>query len=88
MRHRTQTLIEASWVMLQSSTNPKTGRKHYTIRLLRLPVTGQPYSPISEIRELFDPGRNRGSAIGTTWKYQRRSTAEQLITMAILTWGS
>jgi hypothetical protein len=84
MRHRTKTVLEGIWFKLGRSTNPKTKRVHYTIR-----ITSK-YSlkvPSSEIRAHFDPDRCRGSKWGSTWKYRTRDEAEKLITMAILKFG-
>jgi hypothetical protein len=87
MRHKTKTIIESKWLKLVSSTNPTTGRKHYIVKLVSLPRTGLPYSVQGEIRTLFDPGKNRGSATGNSWKFRNRDEAEKLVTMALLTWG-
>lgn len=87
MRHKTKTIIECTWLRMVSSTNIATGRKHYVIKVLSAPRTGLPYSPVTEIRALFDPGKNRGSANGLSWKFRNRDEAEKLVTMALLTWG-
>lgn len=87
MRHRTKTLVSSTWLTLTCSTNPKTGRKHYIVNMTHAPKTSSPFSIISEVRELFDPGRNRGPARGHAWKFRNRAEAEQLITVALLTWG-
>lgn len=86
MRHRTKTLQECSWVKLIKSTNPKTGKTVYTVRV-DFWRRGWMRTEISEIREHFDPGKNRGSATGSTWRFKDRNTAEQLILTAILKWG-
>lgn len=87
MRHRTKTLIETSWLLLQSNTNPATGRKHYTVKMTHQPRTGLHFSVQSEVRALFDPGKNRGTNLGLSWKFRNRAEAEKIVTLAILTWG-
>jgi len=88
MRHRKKRVVEGSWFNLNSVTSPTTGRKHYVIsvnayRLLKLEGMN-----IDDVRNHFDPFHNRGSKLGTSWKYRDRNTAEQLLTMAILKFGA
>lgn len=85
MRHRTKVIQQTQLFELIRSTNPKTKRVHYTIRV------SNKYSskvPSSEIRAHFDPDGCRGSKWGYTWKFRTREEAEKLITMAILKFGS
>lgn len=95
MRHRTTTKTYGPWLKLVKKTNPKTGRKHYS-------VIASPYDYVGwakasnnrdifmlyeEWREHFDPARNRGSRKDLSWKFTNKDQAEQLITMALLKWG-
>lgn len=87
MRHRNRTLIETSWLLFQSSTNPKTGRKHYIVKMTHQPRDSSHFSVQGEVRALFDPGKNRGANLGLSWKFRNREEAEKLVTLAILAWG-
>lgn len=87
MRHRTTTLFEANWLKLVSSTNPKTGRKHYIVKMVQSPASRTAIGTMAEVRALFDPAKNRGSKTGNSWKFRNRDEAEKLVTMALLTWG-
>ena len=99
MRHRTQTKTYGHWLKLVKKTNPKTGRRHYS-------VIADPYYYVNPpphwgtniadldlfnfrngLRTHFDPAGNRGMKGALSWKFSNREEAEQLITMALLKWG-
>lgn len=95
MRHRTATTNYSSWLKLVKKTNPKTGRKHYSVI-----VNGYQYIGViggldrAGMNQLyvawadhFDPARNRGSKGSLSWKFSNKTDAEQLITLALLRWG-
>jgi hypothetical protein len=44
-------------------------------------------SHILEIRDFFDPKRNKSGTFGTTWKYRNRKDAEQMFLTATLRWA-
>lgn len=83
MRHCIKTLQKGKWFVLTQSTNPKTERKVYTIRVEPCIIW---FASLADVREHFDPGHNRGSS--KSWKYKDRKVAEQLLMMAILKWGA
>lgn len=95
MRHRTKTQSYGSWLTLTKKTNPKTGRRHFSIIVDPYGYFGSyPNSNHEDIvgihnawRNHFDPGRNRGKLSSWSWKFGNREEAEQLITMALLKWG-
>ena len=95
MRHRSNT-TSYGWVKLVKKTNPKTGRKHYSViidpyaLLGAYPgLTGPELKDVrSNIRQHFDPGSNRGMKTGLSFKFTNREQAEQLITLALLKWGA
>ena len=94
MRHRSRTQLYGQWLKLVKKTNPKTGRKHYS-------VIASPYHYVMpgliakgdldnlqhDLRAHFDPAGNRGQKAGYSWKFSNKQEAEQLITMALLKWG-
>ena len=91
MRHRKRCILEGSWFDFNSITNPKTGRKHYEIRVNCYMISsreGWIPADILKVKAHFDPAGNRGSRQGTKWKYSNKRDAEQLITLALLKWGS
>ena len=99
MRHRTQTKTYGHWLKLIKKTNPKTGRKHYSVIADPYYYVNPPPSWGHSITNLdltqlhkewrlhFDPAGNRGMKTGLSWKFSNREEAEQLITMALLKWG-
>ena len=40
-----------------------------------------------EIRDFFDPFRNKSGKHGTRWKFSNRKDAEQMYMMAVLRWA-
>lgn len=95
MRHRTTTKVYG-WIKLVKKTNPKTGRRHYSViadaYLYSGWISGQVTrdrltSLHDSWRDHFDPSRNRGVKGGLSWKFTNKEQAEQLITMALLKWG-
>lgn len=40
-----------------------------------------------EIRDFFDPTRNKAGKWGSTWKYKNRKDAEQMFLTATLKWS-
>jgi len=98
MRHRTSTKIYGQWLKLVKKTNPKTGRKHYSViadvyQYLAQPgeyghvFTGTPKDVLQAWRDHFDPAGNRGMKSATSWKFSNREEAEKLVTLALLKWG-
>lgn len=89
MRHRTKVIQQGTWYELVKSTNPKTGRHHYEVRVDVYKVSnGEGLGTLhTRIREHFDPARSRGSKWATKWKYRNREEAEKLITLALLKFG-
>lgn len=87
MRHRTKTLTECSWCKIVQSTSPKTGRKVFTVRITEYMTGVAAVTSASDLRKHFDPGGNRGSLGGLSWKFKDRKTAEQLVMAAILKFG-
>ena len=100
MRHRTKTKEYTNWLKLVKKTNPKTGRKHYS-------VIADPYFYVNPppgwgntidsqalidfragLRAHFDPGGNRGMKGALSWKFSNKEQAEQLITLALMKWGN
>ena len=45
------------------------------------------YDIMSQVRDLFDPLRNRSGGQGYSWKYSNRKDAEQMYIMATLRWA-
>ena len=96
MRHRSSTTVYGQWIKLVKKTNPKTGRRHYSViidpyaLLGAYPgLTGPELKDVcSNIRQHFDPGHNRGMKTGLSFKFVNREQAEQLITLALLKWGA
>lgn len=95
MRHRTTSISYGSWITLVKKTNPKTGRRHYSVIADPYIYCGR-YTTLTHsqmldwresLRSHFDPAGNRGMKGALTWKYTNREQAEQLITMALLRWG-
>ena len=85
MRHRSKTQTYGAWLKLVKKTNPKTGRRHYT-------VVADPYYYVNsvgmilsadlkqlrdDLREHFDPAGNRGMKGALSWKFSNREQAEQ-----------
>ena len=99
MRHRSQTKTYGHWLKLIKKTNPKTGRRHYSVIADPYYYVNPPPSWGSNItnldlvnfraglREHFDPAGNRGMKGALSWKFSNKEQAEQLITMALLKWG-
>ena len=94
MRHRSST-TSYGWIKLVKKTNPKTGRRHYSVIADAYAYYGS-YPGIhtdalmnshQDWRDHFDPGGNRGMKTGLSWKFTNREQAEQLITLALLKWG-
>lgn len=74
--------------ILTKYSNAKTGKIHYSVQLRMWP-NGHSWGPdvVSNIRNHFDPGKNRGSTNGLKWKFNNRKEAEQLIMTAIIKWS-
>ena len=99
MRHRSSSTTYGSWLKLVKKTNPKTGRRHYSViadpyyYVNPPPTWGTSITSIDvtrlnkEWRAHFDPAGNRGMKTGLSWKFSNREEAEKLITMALLKWG-
>lgn len=95
MRHRTKTETYGSWLKLVKKTNPKTGRRHYSVIADTYHYVGVVGGITNEglkslhydWREHFDPAGNRGMKTGLSWKFSNKQEAEQLITLALLKWG-
>jgi hypothetical protein len=85
MRHRTKTLVKTSAFVLVHSTNIKTGKKNYTIKM-------NPWMLMSwnevDIRNHFDPQGNRGIRGGHKWKFNSLEEAQHLLTMALIKWNA
>ena len=94
MRHRSSTTVYGQWIKLVKKTNPKTGRKHYSVIADVYEYTNK-YSCGFEVQidlrvslhKHFDPAGNRGMRTGLSWKFGNKEQAEQLITLALLKWG-
>lgn len=95
MRHRSST-ASYGWIKLVKKTNPKTGRKHYSVILDAYRYYGS-YPGLTGLnlkevqkswRTHFDPAGNRGMKTGLSFKFVNREQAEQLITLALLKWGT
>ena len=95
MRHRSSTTVYGQWIKLVKKTNPKTGRKHYSVIVDSYGYFGS-YPGLSGLdlrlittlwRSHFDPAGNRGMRTALSFKFVNREQAEQLITLAILKWG-
>lgn len=83
-------ILEGDLFRLVKHTNRKSGRIHYTVMFLpdaRWAKAGV-WKTMEEVRDLFDPARNRGSKTGLSWKFSNRKDAEQLITIALMKWSS
>lgn len=81
----------AAWLDLVKHTHPKTGRVHYTVEANMYHITrlGNGRFDVDTrfaIRKHFGPTDTR--TYNSSWKFRNRSTAEQLILLAILKWGS
>ena len=95
MRHRTKTQTYGAWLKIVKKTNPKTGRKHYSVIADGYLYMEQTFPADRETitslyknwRQHFDPAGNRGIKGALSWKFSNREEAEQLITMALLKWG-
>lgn len=95
MRHRSST-TSYGWVKLVKKTNPKTGRKHYSVIVDAYGYFGGYPNASNEAivfihnawRNHFDPGHNRGKLSSWSWKFGNKEEAEQLITLALLKWGT
>lgn len=95
MRHRTKTDSYGSWIKLVKKTNPKTGRRHYSVILDAYGYYGsypnmtsaQYATARDDWRAHFDPGNNRGMKTALSFKFGSKQEAEQLIIMALLKWG-
>lgn len=95
MRHRTKTDVHGNWIKLVKKSNPKTGRKHYSVILDPYIYAGGFFPQSKEVyhllrqswRDHFDPAGNRGMKTGLSWKFTNKEQAEKLITMALLKWG-
>ena len=98
MRHRSSTTVYGQWIKLVKKTNPKTGRKHYSVILDAYAYVKSPGdygvryatapSDMYQLwRQHFDPAGNRGMRTGLSFKFTNREQAEQLITLALLKWG-
>lgn len=85
MGKATKTLIETNKFLFVKHTNQKDKSHYYTIKVIAWRISGN--NVIDDMRELFDPGKNRGGSAAFTWKFKNRKTAEQLLTLAILKWG-
>ena len=94
MRHRSNTTVYGQWIKLVKKTNPKTGRKHYSVIADVYEYTSKYSSGFKvqfdlreSLRKHFDPAGNRGMKTGLSWKFSNKEEAEQLIMMALLKWG-
>jgi len=85
MGKATKILLETEKFLFVKQTNQKDKSHYYTIRVVAWRMNGK--NVIDDMRDLFDPGRNRGGKYAMTWKFKNRKTAEQLLTLAILKWG-
>ena len=74
----------------------KNGKKWYEINCdawavtmshYLTPGTKNGYAKIEEIRDFFDPTRNKAGQWGTAWKYKNRRDAEQMFLTATLKWA-
>ena len=96
MRHRTTTKMFGPWLKLVKKTNPKTGRRHYSVIVDAYGyygsypnMTNAQYAVARDAwRAHFDPGGNRGVKGGLSWKFTNKEQAEQLITVALIKWGN
>lgn len=96
MRHRSSTTVYGQWIKLVKKTNPKTGRKHYSVvadgylyMKQTFPASGKSITDLyTAWRAHFDPSGNRGAKHGLSWKFSTKEQAEQLITLALLKWGT
>ena len=94
MRHRTTSTVYGNWLKLVKKTNPKTGRKHYSVIIDAFGYVGWARAGSIDLEGLhsawrnhFDPAHNRGQKAGLSWKFSNKAEAEQLITIALLKWG-
>ena len=85
MRARTKTILETNKFCLTKHTNQKTKNFWYTIKVIVWRMDGK--NVLDDMRDLFDPGKNRGGKYSCAWKFKNRAEAEKLLTMAILKWG-
>lgn len=46
--------------------------------------TADEHNLYEQVRDFFDPLRNKGGRWGTHWKYSNRKDAEQMYTIAVL----
>lgn len=73
MRHRTKTQKYGGWLELTKSSNPRTGRMHYTVKADLVSYTGGPtkvnidydgyVNLLEQIKNHFDPQRSRGQGM-------------------------
>lgn len=95
MRHRSKTQLYGQWLKLVKKTNPKTGRRHYTVIADTYHyvddhgrISGANLTQIrDELRAHFDPAGNRGIRGSLSWKFSNKEDAEKLIMLALLKWG-
>ena len=94
MRHRTTSTVYGTWLKLVKKTNPKTGRKHYSVTANLYDYVGWAQAGSIDTtvihrawQDHFDPNHNRGPKAGFSWKFSNKQEAEQLITLALLRWG-
>jgi len=90
MRARTKTLFENNSFLLIQHSHPKKDSKYFTIRAKHYSVKDRGHfnsDHMEELRDHFDPAKNRGSERGYTWKFKNRKEAEQLITIALIKWS-
>ena len=91
MRHRTRT-DAYGWLKLVKKTNPRTGRKHYSVIADPYLYIGAGFTIFPELhtawRQHFDPAGNRGMKGTLSWKFSNKEQAEHLIAVALLKWGN
>jgi hypothetical protein len=80
--HQTKILAEAGCFMLVQ--RKKDTRRWYEIKCNAWTLESETEH---EIRDFFDPTRNKSGKWGSTWKYRSRREAEQMFLTATLRWA-
>jgi uncharacterized protein (DUF3084 family) len=82
LSHQNKILAETNYFRLVQ--RKRNDRKWYEVKVISWSMN---FKTEREIRDFFDPLRNKAGKWGTTWKYSNRKDAEQMFLTATLRWA-
>jgi hypothetical protein len=82
LSHQNKILAETNYFRLVQCK--RNDRKWYEVKIISWSL--ESYEQETEIRNFFDPLRNKSGKWGSSWKYKNRKDAEQMFLTATLRW--